>query len=193
MMICRLADRSHRYRAGAAPCGDPVVRVAPRSPWLRQGSHHRRPPHHDRGRRDRRGVPRVERCDARGHRRQGASRRARRGARRSSRVVVAPPVGARSHGRVPDLAGRGRRRGALGPGGARPGRAGAPAARNLPGFDPGVCLDDDVRHRRGVPRRRRPVPRARVSGDQAPRVGRRSGGRRLSASGCATTSGPTST
>ena len=57
-------------------------------------------------------------------------------------------------------------------------RAGAPAARHLPRLDPGVRLDDDVLDGRGVPRRRRPVPRARLPGDQAPRLGRRARGRR---------------
>ncbi len=45
----------------------------------------------------------------------------------------------------------------------------APIAR----IDPCVCVHDDLRHARGVPRRLRPVPRARVSGDQASRLGRR--------------------
>ena len=45
------------------------------------------------------------------------------------------------------------------------------------GLDPRLRVDDDVRDRRGVPRRLRPVPRARVSGDQAARLGRCSRGR----------------
>ena len=56
--------------------------------------------------------------------------------------------------------------------------------------DPGVRLDDDVLDGRGVPRRRRPVPRARLPGDQAPRVGRRAGATPTSASACATHVGP---
>ena len=51
-------------------------------------------------------------------------------------------------------------------------------ARDVPRVDPRLRVDGHVLHHRGVPRRRRPVPRARLSGDQASRLGRRPGRRR---------------
>ena len=157
------------------------------------GPHDRRPPDHDRGRRSRRGLPRVERADARRHRRPRAPRGARRRAGRPARVALAPALGARPDRGVPDLALRRRRRRALGSRGTRSRGAGAPPARDLPRLDSGVRLDDDVLDGRGVPRRRRPVPRARLPRDQAPRLGRRAGGRRALPARFATTSAPTST
>ena len=47
----------------------------------------------------------------------------------------------------------------------------------VPRIDSGVRLDGHLRVDRGVPRRRRPVPRARLSRDQAARLGRRAQGR----------------
>ena len=119
----------------------------------------------------------MERTDARGHCRPHPPRGAGGGARRSSRAPLAPTLGARPHGGVPDLGVRRRRRRALGPRSARVRGAGASPARHVPGRDPRLRVDDDLRDNRGVPRRLRPVPRARVPGDQAPRLGRRPCGR----------------
>ena len=55
--------------------------------------------------------------------------------------------------------------------GRRARRAGTSAARDLSRRDPGVRVDDDVLDHRGVPRRRRPVSRARLPRDQAARLG----------------------
>ena len=145
------------------PAVTPPICLAARPPRLGSGAHDGGAADHDGRRSRRRGLPRVERPDARRHRRSGPPRGTRRGARRPPRVVVAPVVGARPHRGVPDLAVRHRRRRALGPGGAGPRRTGPPAPRDLPGRDSRLRVDDDVRHDRGVPRRRRPVPRARLS------------------------------
>ena len=83
-------------------------------------------------------------------------------ARRPAGMAVAPALGARPDRGVPDLAHRRRRRRAVGPRGARARRSGASPARDLPRVDSGLRVDGDVLHRRGVPRRRRPVPRARL-------------------------------
>ena len=193
MMIIRDAHRSSRRRPDLAPRGHPAVRVAAGSPRLRPGPHDRGPADHDGRRRGRRGLPRVERADARRHRRPRPARRARRRAGRPARVALAPALGARPDRGVPDLALRRRRRRALGSRGPRPRRSGAPPARHLPRLDPGVRVDDDVLDRRGVPRRRRPVPRARLSRRSSSTPGGTRGRTPTSASACGTTSGPTST
>ena len=94
---------------------------------------------------------------------------------RPAGMAVAPALGARPDRGVPDLAHRRRRRRTVGPRRARAGRSGASPARDVPGVDPGLRVDGHVLHRRGVPRRRRPVPRARLLRDQASRLGRRAG------------------
>ena len=58
---------------------------------------------------------------------------------------------------------------------------------------PAYASTIDVLDGRGVPRRRRPVPRARLPGDQASRLGRRAGRRRPVPAASAATSGRTST
>ena len=177
-MIIRDADRGCRCRADLPPRGVPAVRLAARSPRFRSGANDRGSADHDGGGRGRRGLPRVERPDARRHRRPRAPPGARRRAGRPARMALAPAVGARPDRGVPDLALRRRRRRAVGSRGARARRSGPPPARDLPRLDPRVRVDGDVLHGRGVPRRRRPVPRARLPRDQAPRLGRRTGRRR---------------
>ena len=192
-MIIRNAHRSSRRRSRSPPRDHPAVRLAAGSSRLRAGTHDGGPSHHDRRRLRRRGLPRVERADARRHRRPRPPGRARRRAGRPARVALAPALGARPDRGVPDLALRRGRRRPLGPRGTRPRSAGAPPARDVPRLDPRVRLDNDVLDGRGVPGGRRPVPRARLPRDQAPRLGRRAGRRRSLPARFATTSAPTST